>query len=286
MSKLRIRTWYEHFQGNIYVAFSGGRDSTVLLDLVRSIYPEVPAIFYDTGLEYPEIRKFVREFENVTWLRPKLTFQQVINKYGYPIVSKEQSLMIYQFQHAQSDKFKQRLLGRGRFSISMKWRYLIDAPFNIGCRCCDIMKKDLAHRYEKEHNSYGIIGTRTEESRIRERQYLKSGCNAFDLKNPISRPISFWLGEDIRAYIEDKSLPVSKIYDIKGINHTGCMFCLFGLHFEPTGHTRFDLMKVTHPKLYDFCMNQLKLREVIDFYLNPSPELIIEGKLRYPRSGE
>lgn len=72
VAQTRIIEWYQHWDGQVYVSFSGGKDSTVLLDLVRRIYPEVEAIFCDTGLEYPEIRQFVKEFENVTILRPKM----------------------------------------------------------------------------------------------------------------------------------------------------------------------------------------------------------------------
>ena len=87
LSKERIKEWYEHWDGMVYVSFSGGKDSTVLLHLVRSMYPEVPAVFCDTGLEYPEIRDFVKTFDNVTWLKPKMTFRDVLKKYGYPVVS-------------------------------------------------------------------------------------------------------------------------------------------------------------------------------------------------------
>lgn len=84
----RIMEWYEHYNGLVYVAFSGGKDSTVLLDLVRRIYPDVPAVFCDTGLEFPEIRQFARSVENVVVLRPEMNFKKVIETYGYPIVSK------------------------------------------------------------------------------------------------------------------------------------------------------------------------------------------------------
>lgn len=95
MTKQRIRGWYEHWDGNVYVSFSGGKDSTVLLDIVRQMYPDVPAVFVDTGLEYPEIREFVKTFDNVTWLKPKMNFRQVIEKYGYPMFSKEVSETVY-----------------------------------------------------------------------------------------------------------------------------------------------------------------------------------------------
>ena len=92
MTRRRISEWVDAFgEDGIYVSFSGGKDSTVLMDIVRKDYPDVKAVFVDTGLEYPEIRKFVRMFDNVDWLKPKMTFKQVIEKYGYPFISKEVS---------------------------------------------------------------------------------------------------------------------------------------------------------------------------------------------------
>jgi len=95
MTQDRIRQWYQHFGGNVCVSFSGGKDSTVLLDIVRRLYPDVPAVFSDTGLEYPEIKEFVKTKENVEIVRPKMNFRQVIEKYGYPLVSKEVAEAIY-----------------------------------------------------------------------------------------------------------------------------------------------------------------------------------------------
>lgn len=91
MTERRLQDWYDYYEGQVYVSFSGGKDSTVLLHIARKLFPEIKAVFVDTGLEYPEIRDFVKSFDNVEWLKPKMNFRQVIEKYGYPFISKEVS---------------------------------------------------------------------------------------------------------------------------------------------------------------------------------------------------
>ena len=101
-TKNRIKEYYDFFGGQVYVSFSGGKDSTVLLHIAREIYPDIEAVFVNTGLEYPEIQRFVKTFDNVTILRPKMRFDEVIKKYGYPIISKEVSQRIYEYRHNPS----------------------------------------------------------------------------------------------------------------------------------------------------------------------------------------
>lgn len=92
MTENRIRQWVDEYGiDGVYVSFSGGKDSTVLLDIARSLYPDMLAVFVDTGLEYPEVRNFVKTYDNVEWLKPKKNFRQVIEEYGYPFISKEVS---------------------------------------------------------------------------------------------------------------------------------------------------------------------------------------------------
>lgn len=90
MTQRRIRDWVEYWgEDGVYVSFSGGKDSTVLLDICRRMYPNIVAVYSDTGLEFPEIREFVKTKDNVVWVRPELTFRKVIEKCGYPCISKE-----------------------------------------------------------------------------------------------------------------------------------------------------------------------------------------------------
>jgi len=142
-TKQLIMEWYHQYEGNVYVAFSGGKDSTVLLHIVRSMYPDVPAVFCNTGLEYPEIMEFIKKQENVVILKPKYSFKEVLEKYGYPIISKEQSQYIAQYNNAKSEKTKDtRLNGNkwGQGKIFNKWKRLLTAPFKISDKCCSIMK--------------------------------------------------------------------------------------------------------------------------------------------------
>ena len=82
-TKQRIREWVRHYGVyGVYISFSGGKDSTVLLHIAREMYPEIEAVFINTGLEYPEIQKFAMSFPNVKVVYPKKTFKQVLTEKG------------------------------------------------------------------------------------------------------------------------------------------------------------------------------------------------------------
>lgn len=89
MTQRRIMDWYNYWGGEVYVSFSGGKDSTVLLHIARELFPDIPAIFVNTGLEYPEIREFAKSFENVAVVYPEMSFDKVIISFGYPVLGKE-----------------------------------------------------------------------------------------------------------------------------------------------------------------------------------------------------
>ena len=276
LSKQRIKEFYDHFEGKVYVSFSGGKDSTVLLHLVRSLYPEVPAVFVDTGLEYPEIREFVRTIDNVTWLRPKMPFHKVIEKYGYPVISKQNAHGISIVQRGTySQKGLAKLLhGKGRYQIAKKWQFLTKAPFKISERCCDIMKKNPMKAFVKETNRHPIMGSMAIESRLREKSYIENGCNMLNKGNEQSKPLAFWKQEDIYKYLKANRVAYCKIYNNPHITRTGCMFCMFGINRDGIPN-RFQLMEDTHPKLHDYCINRLGCGKVLDYikvpYKNPLP---------------
>lgn len=217
MTQQRIRDWYNYWSGEVYVSFSGGKDSTVLLDLVRDLYPEVPAVFVDTGLEFPEIKEFVRSKENVTILRPKMSFREVIEKYGYPVIGKEVAEKV-EYARKGNEREKNKLLGKIGGSDSeyckryIKYSFLLDAPFKISPRCCGTMKKAPAKKYEHETGRKPITGTMADESDMRLKWWMEKGCNAFESARPISAPMSFWTEQDVLEYIVTKKLPYASVY--------------------------------------------------------------------------
>ena len=89
MTKRRIIDWYDYWQGDVYLSFSGGKDSTVLKHIIDDMYLDIPSVFVNTGLEYPEIQKFAMSQPNVTTVRPTMMFPNVVKEYGYPVISKD-----------------------------------------------------------------------------------------------------------------------------------------------------------------------------------------------------
>ena len=277
ISTARIIEWYENWGGQVYVSNSGGIDSCVLSDLVHKIYPEVPDVFVDTGLEYPELRDFILSKPSVEVIKPKVSFKEILTKYGYPVISKKISRDVGVAKHCPKGKTALRFDENSEYSIkygsrysNVKWKFLIDAPFRTSDRCCLIMKKTSAKHYEKETGRYGYVGTMTEESSQRETVWEKQGCNAFNAKRPISAPLSFWTKNDILEYVVKNNLPYASVYgDIvfqkgkyktTGCQRTGCVWCAYGAQADKK-ENKFQRLAKTHPQLWDYCMRGGKFDE-------------------------
>lgn len=203
VTQTRIIEWIGRYDWNVYISFSGGKDSTVLADLTARAYQAfwcpnrkepLHLVFVNTGLEYPEIQKFVKYFAkwlerqyeipvDLKVLTPELTFPEVLTKYGYPVIGKEVAKVIYYARHG-SQWALNRLDGldkRGKPSKFKerykKYKFMVEAPFSTLQLCCDVMKKGPAKKYEKETGRKPIVATMTEESEQRQASWLRYGCN-------------------------------------------------------------------------------------------------------------
>ena len=295
------------YDKKVYVSFSGGKDSTVLADLVAKVCEmfncKLVLWFSDTGLEYPEVREHVKKFAD--WLREqynievelvsdypndksgkRITFRDVIMTEGYPVISKEVALKLRDARRNPNGYSMQSFVEGSPKNIKypkfklVKYRYLLDAPFEISHKCCDIMKKKPSKQFEKERGLIPIIGTMACESNARRTEWLKNGCNAFNNSRPMSRPLSFWVEQDILEYIKRYQLPYPTVYgeiieDENGnlkttsCDRTGCMFCGFGCHLEKEPN-RFQKLKQTHPKVWEYCMKPISegglgMKDVLEF---------------------
>lgn len=281
LTETRIREWYTNHGGAVYLSYSGGLDSTVLLHIIRKVVgEEVPAVFSNTGLEFPEIVRFARKASGeFIEIYPKdkngkrILFKDVLIHEGYPLVSKETAGKVRKLRHGKlSQKYRNYLLNgdeRGKFGmLPKKWQFLVDAPFEISDKCCDVMKKKPFTKFVKETGRVPYIGVTQDESFRREHQYAHTGCNVYSGKIIKSQPIGFWTRQDVLRYIVEEDIEICSVYgDIvktpcgkyytTGEQRTGCMFCAFGAHLEQEPN-RFQRMKETHPKHYELCMKPLE----------------------------
>lgn len=246
----KVSEWYSRWDNEVYVSFSGGKDSTVLADICarwcKVVRKTLYLVFVNTGLEYPEIQKHVKYFAEwlrnkygieveLEILRPKMRFDEVIKTYGYPLISKEVSNTIRLARNNIRDgKYSHRLcklginaddynlhdsedydyakqLENSKFKLP-KWKPLIDLDCNISEECCTIMKKAPLKEYQERTGRMPLIATMAEESMNRENAWFKNGCNAFNSKEPKSTPMAFWKKQDVLQYIKEEQIPISSVY--------------------------------------------------------------------------
>lgn len=286
MTKQRIKAWYDYWDGNVYVSISGGKDSQVLAHIVKEMYPDVPLVFVNTGLEFDSVRLKGMELADEV-LRPSMDFVSVITKYGYPVINKEVAQTLYECQKRKikgldeptyrMEKLNGTLIDKKTGKLSSynipHYKFLLDAPFRISHKCCDVMKKKPCKTYEKNTGYKPFIGTLASESRLRKQKWTKYGCNAFEQSRPTSQPLSFWTEQDILHYIKINDLKIAEIYgDVvykdedgmvydndlfsaymplatTGAERTGCVFCMFGITQDTE---RFLRLKEEEPNKYDF----------------------------------
>lgn len=317
----RIQEWYMHYNGNVYVSFSGGKDSTVLAHLTKQLFPEVPLVFINTGLEFTSVQKMARD-SGAIQVYPEMPFSEVISTYGFPLASKDVAEAIYYARRitggAETKTKRAQLLGRetrwcpeqknklwlvdnqgvcqgsyrtkllgtepmyaskngGVFRDSEKTNSLFnkdkwlplcqELPIMISHYCCNTMKKKPMKKYEKETGLHPIVATMAEESRMRKTSWLAHGCNAFDGKRPISKPMSFWTEQDVLTFIKESNIKIADAYgDIVKVNkksgcklqctgceRTGCVYCGFGA--QNKNDNRFLTLAELDPKKYEYSMN-------------------------------
>lgn len=159
-----------------WLAFSGGKDSVVLLDLADRAGATYEAHYNDTTCEPPELIAFVRDqYPQVSIDRPPRSMWQLIRDRGFPT-----------------------------------WRKRL---------CCFELKE------RGGHGRIVLTGIRDDESHARRKRHMVEHCMR-DRTKTFVHPIKFWSHTDVWAYIRERSIPYSPLYD-EGFTRLGCVICPF-----------------------------------------------------------
>jgi len=182
---------------NVYIAWSGGRCSTIALHYTIQQDPNIPVVFNNTGVEYPETVNYVRYMAekwslNFHELKPEANFWGLVKEYGFP-----------------------QLRGSGP-----KGRHRRPA-------CCIYLKEAPGNKFLKENGMDGYItGIRVEESRPRALLIYQKGVYYKANSDGIWRfhPVALLTLNQIMEYANSHNIPLNPLYN-RGLPRVGCRPC-------------------------------------------------------------
>ena len=192
---------YEKFKDKLdifHVAFSGGKDSAVLLDLVKKALPKgsFVVIFGDTGMEFPDTYEAVEEIKK----------QCEVD--GTPFY-----------------------IARSHFQPKDSWE-LFGPPARVLRWCCSVHKstpQTLKMRELTGKNDYigmDFVGVRAHESLARSK-YSYENFGKKQKGQYSYNPILEWTSAEVWLYIFQNRLRINEAYK-KGNSRAGCLFCPMG----------------------------------------------------------
>lgn len=248
----RIRREYERTKGKIYLSFSGGKDSTVVANLIKmaDLPTKIPFVFANTRIELDATVRFVKEFdyENVVTVFPRKPFGQILKDHGKPVMSKMKSDYFNTYQRYiddPMDKMRGRVLitgeaeaggvkfnKRAHAALPLPKFHLLhpDLEYPIANMCCQYMKKYPFQDFANDNEMNGTFtGVRAAEEGVRRKTY--TSCVTVKMKKGkeyiMSHPIIDWTDEIMDEFIEKYNIKLSDAYTIYGANRTGCIGCPF-----------------------------------------------------------
>lgn len=277
----------------------GGLDSITLLLFLRRIGIDVPAISVSI-LEDKSIQAVHRQL-GVECLRPLKTKAEVLSEFGYPVLSKELAGKIALLQNPSEKNATVRhaiITGETgeyggyrtgtRMKMPQRWLEKFGgadaegaalgyraAPFKVSDRCCYYLKEKPCDNWAKAHNSVPYLGLMASEGGRRQKSLMQNGCNYFGASTIRSAPFAIFNRNDLLQLALDLHVPVPEIYGeivrnrdgtlrTTGAQRTGCSMCGFGIQLERRPH-RFDRLRQTNPKEWDFYMHRMGWGQVLDY---------------------
>jgi 3'-phosphoadenosine 5'-phosphosulfate sulfotransferase (PAPS reductase)/FAD synthetase len=231
------------------VCWSGGKDSTVVLHLVRKYRKRIPVIFIETGVDFPETIQFVKEVAakwrldlHASRPSPDVSFWQLGREYGWPILGKGVASNVERARRSQNH----------RKQLSQLERRLVEHEVHISCKCSEILQVRASRPIEQSLNADAkFIGLRAGESRARVRLWVDHG-DYYHVKRYYGRgrgiwkvnPIATWTEDDIWRYHKRFRLPICDLYSA-GYPRNGCWPCAMAMR-----NGQLKRLRQHHPKLF------------------------------------
>lgn len=234
-------------ENNAYISFSGGKDSTVLHYLMDMALPNnrIPRVFINTGIEYLDIVRFVKELaekdERFVMITPNKPIKSVLERYGYPFKSKEHSLRVDQFNKGTNSNYIAKYItgyekngkeSKFRFPKTLLYQFEEKGRYNYSNLCCQELKKKPAHQWSvKNKRPIIITGMLNEEGGNRARL----GCVITDKKGKMKKfhPLIKVTGEWEDEFIKQNGISLCRLYKPPfGFKRTGCKGCPFSLDLQ------------------------------------------------------
>ena len=260
-------TILKYGEENFYLSFSGGKDSTILHYLIDMAIPnnKIPRVFVNTGIEYLDIVKFVKELaeqdDRFIIINTNKPIKKVLEENGYPFKSKDHSLRVNQFNRGTNENYiKKYLTGYEKngkeskfvcpqilkYQFKEKWKY------NYSNLCCQKLKKEPFKKYMKESGKrITITGMRKEEGGNRARL----NCVITDSNGKIIKfhPLIVVDEEWENWFIDKYQIKLCRLYYPPfNFNRTGCKGCPYSLDLQ----NQLDIMA-------EYLPNERKQCEII-----------------------
>lgn len=286
-----VEEWKEVCEeyGKGYAVSVGGLDSITLLTFCRKVLNEDVQGISVSVLEDKSIQR-VHDELGVTKIKPLKSKVQILQEYGFPVVSKLAAAKIERLQtpgdtspivraymtgdmgawggYGHNDRFKLPDFWVERFGgLYKEMRPDLDckvAPFKVSDKCCYWLKELPAKQYQEEHNLWPYLGLMQSEGGRRQYSLRMHGCNYVGENTARSCPFNFFERQDLLQLALDLGVHVPEIYGeivrepdgtlrTTKAQRTGCSMCGFGIHLDPRPH-HFDLLREQNPKEWEFWM--------------------------------
>ena len=281
LSNQIIKSFYEsHDPKSLLISSSFGKDSVVLIDLVRRLYPEIPIGYINTGVEQPTCVELSKTYDNVIEIKPKKSMEQIIEEYGYMLpIGKEKTNTIalcrknlYEgnFNTIRVKKMRGDFGEKSLYNFT-KYQWVIFAPFKISDKCCQYLKVEPSERFAKEYGfTHCFVGTTAQESRMRRDNLINHGFNT----PTQSRPLGHWNPHDILEYCLKNDIKLAGCYGeiieedgkytTSRFDRTGCICCPVASHLKKKND--FQWLYETDRESWDYVINDLGFGQVLDFF--------------------